>query len=61
MGISKAENIDLTILEDCVRETLDAESPRALACWTLKVTITNWPADVEEEVFTVENHPGNLS
>ncbi len=59
MGISKAENnIDLTILEDCVRETLDTEAPRALAVLDpLTITITNWPEDVPEETFTVENHP----
>ena len=59
MGISKAENnIDITILEDCVRETLDADSPRVLAVLDpLKVTITNWPVDTAEEIFTCENHP----
>lgn len=59
MGISKAENnIDITILEDCVRETLDADSPRALAVLDpLKVTITNWPDDRPEELFICENHP----
>ena len=58
MGISKAENnIDMSILEDCVRETLDSSAPRALVVVKpLKVTITNWPTD-KTEIFTAERHP----
>lgn len=64
MGISKAENnIDITVLEDCVRETLDTQAPRALAVLEpLKVTITNWPSDLgTHEIFTVERHPKDVS
>lgn len=66
VGISKAENnIDMTVLEDCVREVLDADAPRAFGIEEpLKVTITNWPATAaaaegkeEEEVFHVARHP----
>jgi glutaminyl-tRNA synthetase len=60
MGISKAENnIDISVLEECVRETLDAEVPRALAVADpLKVTITNWAdSGMETEIFTAERHP----
>lgn len=57
-GISKAENnIDWTVLEDCVRETLDLSAPRAFALLDpIKVTITNWPSAAVEE-FEAENHP----
>ena len=47
MGISKSDsNIDFSILEDCTREVLDEESPRAFAILEpLKVTITNWDGE----------------
>lgn len=59
IGVSKAENnIDMSVLEDCVRETLDADAPRAFAVQNpLKVTISNWPEDIEQEDFTAECHP----
>jgi len=59
VGISKAENnIDMAVLEDCARAVLDEESPRVLAVLKpLKVTITNWPSDVEVETFEVPAHP----
>jgi glutaminyl-tRNA synthetase len=57
MGISKADsNIDLTVLEDCIRETMDASCPRAFCVLNpLKVTVTNW-AGCEED-FQVDRHP----
>lgn len=60
VGISKAENnIDLSVLEDCVREVLDEDAPRAFGIEEpLKVTITNWPGGADEfETFTVNKHP----
>jgi glutaminyl-tRNA synthetase len=44
VGISKSESfIDLTDLENCVREVMDERCPRAFAILNpLKVTITNW-------------------
>jgi glutaminyl-tRNA synthetase len=65
VGISKSENnIDLTVLEDCVREVLEDTAPRVLAVVNpLRVKITNWnenPAvseGVNEEILSVENHP----
>ena len=47
MGISKTDsNIDFGILEDCAREKLDEDSPRAFAILDpLKVTITNWSGE----------------
>lgn len=57
MGISKADsNIDLTVLEDCIREIMDASCPRAFCVLQpLKVTITNWVGDAED--FVVDRHP----
>lgn len=49
MGISKSDsNIDFTIMEDCAREVLDEESPRAFAILDpLKVTIQNWGGELK--------------
>lgn len=59
VGISKSENnIDLTVLEDCVREVLDYAAPRAMAVLNpLKVVVTNWPAGMGSESFEVDRHP----
>ena len=58
MGISKSDsNIDFTIMEDCAREVLDDESPRAFAILDpLKVTIKNWDGSSIED-FEVPRHP----
>ena len=58
MGISKSDsNIDFTNMEDCAREILDDESPRAFAILDpLKVTIQNWDDDKMEN-FEVPRHP----
>lgn len=58
MGISKSDsNIDFGILEDCAREKLDEDSPRAFAILDpLKVTITNWSSGGLED-FEVPRHP----
>jgi len=58
VGISKADNnIDMSVLEDCVRETLDSRAPRILAVQhPLKITVTNWPND-KVEIFEAERHP----
>jgi len=57
-GVSKADNnIDYGVLEDCVREVLDPEAARAMAVLEpLKVTITNWPEGVVDEI-EVPVHP----
>lgn len=67
VGISKAENnIDMSVLEDCVREVLDEQAPRAFGIEDpLKITITNWPESKDnnkesnstEGMFQVLNHP----
>lgn len=44
-GVSKADNnIDYSILEDCVREVLDPVAPRAFAVLDpIRVVVTDWP------------------
>lgn len=67
VGVTKTDsNVDLTILEDCVREVLEHEAPRLFAVLRpLKVTLTNWnevnPSDGQPvEQITVDNHPKRL-
>jgi len=57
-GISKEDkNIDMSVLEDCVRECLEPEAPRAMAVLRpLKVTVTNWPAE-HREILLAPVHP----
>jgi len=58
IGISKADNnIDMSVLEDCARTTLEDEAVRAFAVLNpIKVTITNWPED-KVEMFEADVHP----
>jgi glutaminyl-tRNA synthetase len=58
IGVGKSDSvIDMSVLEDCVREDLDATAPRAMGVLQpLKLTITNYPEDRSEE-FTVPRHP----
>jgi glutaminyl-tRNA synthetase len=58
IGVGKSDSIiDISVLEDCVREELDGTAPRAMAVLhPLKVVITNYPAEQVESV-TVPNHP----
>ena len=57
-GVSKApNNIDYTILEDCARETLDANAPRAFAVLDpIKVVVTSWP-EGEVDMLDGPMHP----
>ncbi|GAB4552585.1 MAG: glutamine--tRNA ligase/YqeY domain fusion protein [Geothermobacteraceae bacterium] len=57
IGVGKSDAwIDLSVLEDCVREVLNETAPRRLAVLDpLKVTITNLPQD--EVVCSGANHP----
>ena len=57
IGVTKADSrVELQILEGCIREDLEAHAPRRLAVLDpLKVVITNYPDDHEEE-FEVPNH-----
>ena len=49
----------MSLLENCVREELDAAAPRAMAVLRpLRVVIENYPED-REEFFDLPNHPKN--
>jgi glutaminyl-tRNA synthetase len=58
IGVSKADSlIDMSVLEDCVREDLNERAPRAIAVLDpLKLIIDNFSADQEEDCFA-PNHP----
>ena len=58
IGVSKADSlIDMSVLEDCVREDLNDRAPRAVAVLNpLKLIIDNFPEDHEEDCFA-PNHP----
>ncbi|MFQ5978476.1 MAG: glutamine--tRNA ligase/YqeY domain fusion protein [Candidatus Heimdallarchaeota archaeon] len=60
VGISKRETfIDISLLEACVREELDKLCPRVMGVLhPLRVVITNYPDDQEEEL-EAPNHPKN--
>ncbi|MGV1099544.1 glutamine--tRNA ligase/YqeY domain fusion protein [Thiovibrio sp. JS02] len=58
IGIAKKDSVvDVALLEHCVREDLNESAPRVMGVLEpLKVVITNYPADKEEEL-TAQNHP----
>lgn len=58
IGVGRSDSwIDMSILEECVREDLNEVAPRALAVLRpLKVVIDNYPADQVDE-FEAANHP----
>ena len=58
VGITRKENmIEVGVLENCIREDLDATAPRAMAVLDpIKLVITTFPQDHDEQ-FTVPNHP----
>jgi glutaminyl-tRNA synthetase len=58
IGIGKSDSvIDMSVLEDCVREDLDQAAPRAMGVLRpLRVTLTNYPAGQTEEL-TAASHP----
>lgn len=62
IGITKQENrIELSLLENCIREDLDRSAPRAMAVLNpLKVVIENYPENQVEEL-TAANHPKDES
>jgi glutaminyl-tRNA synthetase len=59
VGVAKAySNVDIKLLEHCIREELNDTAPRVMAVLEpLKVTITNYPED-QTEKLTLDNHPG---
>ena len=58
IGVTKNDTrIDMSLLENCLREDLDPRAPRVMAVLQpLKVVIENYPEDQEEEISAV-NHP----
>ncbi len=60
IGVSRSDSwIDVSVLEECVREDLNERAPRALAVLRpLKVVIANYPEGQVEE-FEAANHPQN--
>jgi glutaminyl-tRNA synthetase len=58
IGVSKADSwIDMSILEDCMREDLNERTPRRIAVLDpVKLVVDNYPAD-QEELCEVPNHP----
>jgi len=62
IGVAKSENnVELALLESCLRENLEGNAPRAMAVLDpLKVIITNLPED-HVETLRVANHPKNAA
>ena len=58
IGITKSDNnVELALLESCIREDLEQLAPRAMAVLNpLKLTITNLDPDATEQL-KVANHP----
>ncbi len=58
VGISKQDSvIDMSILEDAIRDDLNVHAARRMAVLRpLKVIITNYPED-ESETISIQNHP----
>jgi len=58
IGVSKKESrIDMTLLENCLRDDLNEKAPRVMAVLQpLKITIENYPHDLTEELVA-QNHP----
>ncbi|ABQ28310.1 glutamine--tRNA ligase/YqeY domain fusion protein [Geotalea uraniireducens] len=60
IGVGKSDSwIDMSILEDSVRNDLNVQAPRAMAVLRpLKVVIDNYPEELVEE-FDAANHPND--
>jgi glutaminyl-tRNA synthetase len=60
IGVTKSENtIEMGVLEDCIRQDLDAHAPRRMAVLhPLKVVLINYPEGREERLVAA-NHPKN--
>ncbi len=60
VGVTKKDNvIDMALLENCVREDLDARAERVMGVLRpLRVVIVNYPED-GEELLDAANHPQN--
>ncbi len=62
IGVTRSSNtIEMSLLENSVRQNLEHQAPRALAVLNpLKLIIENYPEDQTEE-FEVPNHPNDES
>ena len=62
IGISKSENtVEMGVLENCIREDLNAHAPRRMAVLSpLKVILTTYP-EGQVEMLEVANHPQDES
>ncbi len=62
IGVTKKDaRIEMGVLENCIREDLDARAPRIMCVLhPLKLVIENYPAD-KQELLTVSNHPKDPS
>lgn len=62
IGVTKKDAfIEMSVLENCVREDLDPRAKRIMCVLEpLKVVIENYPSDQQEE-FSVNNHPKDPS
>jgi glutaminyl-tRNA synthetase len=58
IGVSKSDSwIDMSVLEDCMRDTLNESAPRRIAVLDpVKLIVDNFPAD-KEELCEAPNHP----
>lgn len=58
IGVTKKDNvIEMSLLENCVRENLDHEAPRRMAVIRpLRVVLTNYPEQKVEDLIA-QNHP----
>ena len=58
IGVSKADSwIDMSVLEDCIRDDLNARAPRRVAVLDpVRLVIDNYPEGKSEECFA-PNHP----
>jgi glutaminyl-tRNA synthetase len=57
IGVSKTDsNVDVAMLEDCVREDLNRRSPRGMAVLDpIKVVLTNYPEGQTEDLDVINN------
>lgn len=58
IGVGRSDSwIDISVLEECVRNDLNETAPRAMAVLRpIRLVIENWPEDQVEEL-TAPNHP----
>jgi len=57
IGVTKSEgNVEMALLEHCLRHDLNARAPRVMGVLDpLKVVLTNYPADLVEELDAINN------